>query len=117
MQLEAASCAKLWEVCRAEGLSVVADMHTRPAGPGQSSSDRTNPMVALRGHVALIVPRFATGNPRPRSLGLYVYEGSHRLAPHPLEARPHLVQSANLGDEVVTFLATSSKVSSRSIGR
>jgi proteasome lid subunit RPN8/RPN11 len=33
VQLEAASFAKLWEVCRAEGLSVVADVHTHPAGP------------------------------------------------------------------------------------
>jgi proteasome lid subunit RPN8/RPN11 len=80
VQLEAASFAKLWEVCRADGLSVVADVHTHPAGPGQSRSDRTNPMVALKGHIAVIVPRFATGNPRPRDLGLYVYEGNHRWA-------------------------------------
>lgn len=80
VQLDASSFAKLWEVCRAEGLIVVADVHTHPAGPGQSRSDRTNPMVALKGHIALIVPRFATGNPRPRDLGLYVYEGNHRWA-------------------------------------
>lgn len=82
VQLDAASFAKLWEVCLAEGLSVVADVHTHPAGPGQSRSDRTNPMVALKGHIALIVPRFATGNPCPRDLGLYVYEGNHRWTSH-----------------------------------
>jgi len=80
VQLEAASFAKLWEVCRAEGMSVVADVHTHPAGSGQSRSDRANPMVAVRGHIALIVPRFATGNPRPRDIGLYVYEGNHQWA-------------------------------------
>lgn len=80
VELEAASFAKLWEVCRAEGLAVVADVHTHPAGPGQSRSDRANPMVALKGHIALIVPRFATGNPCPRDLGLYVYGGNHQWA-------------------------------------
>lgn len=80
VELAATSFAKLWEICRAEGLSVVADVHTHPFGPGQSRSDRANPMVALKGHIALIVPRFATGNPRPRDLGLYVYEGNHQWA-------------------------------------
>jgi hypothetical protein len=50
-------------------------------------------MLALRGHVGLNVPRFATGNPRPLSLGLYVYERNHRSPPYPLEARPRQVQS------------------------
>lgn len=78
--LNAASFAKLWEVCRAESMTVVADVHTHPFGPGQSRSDRTNPMVALKGHIALIVPRFAKGNPRPQDVGLYVYEGNHQWA-------------------------------------
>ncbi|MCH2240934.1 MAG: Mov34/MPN/PAD-1 family protein [Aquabacterium sp.] len=78
--LKADSFAKLWEVCRATGMTVVADVHTHPFGPGQSHSDRTNPMVALKGHIALIVPKFAKGTPRPRDLGLYVYQGNHRWA-------------------------------------
>jgi len=80
VSLRADSFAKLWEVCRASGMTVVADVHTHPLGPGQSRSDRTNPMVALKGHIALIVPRFAKGNPRPRDLGLYVYQGNHQWA-------------------------------------
>src|SRR5690606_6251303 len=80
VSLRAESFAKLWEVCRAEAMTVVADVHTHPFGPGRSRSDRTNPMVALRGHIALIVPRFASGNPRPRDLGLYVYQGNHQWA-------------------------------------
>ncbi len=63
---------------KALGMTVVADVHTHPFGPGQSRADRTNPMVALKGHIALIVPRFAKGNPRPRDLGLYVYQGNHQ---------------------------------------
>jgi len=80
VSLKADSFAKLWEVCRTTGMTVVADVHTHPFGPGQSRSDRTNPMVALKGHIALIVPRFAKGNPRPRDLGLYVYQGNHQWA-------------------------------------
>ena len=80
VSLRADSFAKLWEVCRAAGMTVVADVHTHPFGPGQSRSDLTNPMVALKGHIALIVPRFAKGNPRPRDLGLYVYQGNHQWA-------------------------------------
>ncbi len=80
--LTAASFAKLWEVCRARGVTVVADVHTHRNGPGQSRSDRANPMVALKGHIALIVPRFARGTVRPRDLGLYVYEGNHQWASH-----------------------------------
>jgi proteasome lid subunit RPN8/RPN11 len=78
VSLKADSFAKLWEVCRATGMTVVADVHTHPFGPGQSRSDRANPMVAVKGHIALIVPQFARANPRPRDLGLYVYQGNHQ---------------------------------------
>lgn len=77
VSMSAASFSKLWDLCRAEGVSVVADVHTHRLGAGQSRSDRSNPMVAVRGHVALIVPRFAQGNIHLRELGMYVYEGSH----------------------------------------
>lgn len=75
--LTAASFAKLWAICRTDNVSVVADVHTHRFGPGQSRSDRANPMVALKGHIALIVPRFAQGRVRPQDVGLYVYEGNH----------------------------------------
>lgn len=80
VSLSAASFAKLWELCRAERLSVVADIHTHRFGAGQSRSDRTNPMVALAGHIALIVPRFAQGEVRVSDVNMYVYQGSHRWA-------------------------------------
>lgn len=76
--LSAASFSRLWGLCRTEGLSVVADVHTHRFGAGQSQSDRTNPMVALAGHIALIVPRFAQGDVRVSDLNMYVYQGSHR---------------------------------------
>lgn len=82
VSLKADTFAKLWEICRAQGMTVVADVHTHPFGPGQSASDRANPMVALKGHIALIVPRFAEGNPRLCDLGLSVYQGNHQWLSH-----------------------------------
>lgn len=91
------SFAKLWEVCRTEGMTVVADVHTHPFGPGQSRSDRANPMVALKGHIALIVPRFAKGSPRPQDLGLYVYEGNHQWASYSGSGVDRLLILSNAG--------------------
>ena len=82
VSLNAASFAKLWELCGKEGLSVVADIHTHRFGAGQSRSDRENPMIALRGHVALILPNFAQGGRGFQGVGMYVYQGSHRWSSH-----------------------------------
>lgn len=69
--------AKLWALCRAKNLTVVADAHTHP-GPGvQSASDKGNPMVATAGHIAIIVPDFARWPIRPDQLGVYEYRGQH----------------------------------------
>jgi proteasome lid subunit RPN8/RPN11 len=76
--LYAEAFAKLWTLCRARGLTVVADVHTHPGGAGQSSSDEANPMVARKGHVAIIVPDFAAAPVNLRRLGVYEYCGSHR---------------------------------------
>lgn len=76
--LSAESFSKLWSVCREHGLKVVADVHTHRFGPQQSRSDKTNPMVAISGHVALIVPRFAQGTILLEDIGIHVYQGSHR---------------------------------------
>ena len=70
--------AKLWTLCRERKLTVVADVHTHPGEAFQSESDRTNPMVARSGHVALIVPKFANVVPQPKDLGIYEYCGSHQ---------------------------------------
>ena len=78
VELTATSFTKLWNFCHREGLSVVADVHTHRFGAGQSRSDQCNPMVALSGHIALIVPRFAQGSVRLQDLGMYVYKGNHK---------------------------------------
>ena len=76
--LHGASFGRLWDICRASGLSVVADIHVHPEGAGQSLADRYNPMIARAGHLALIVPRFARPPVLPESLGFYEYLGGHR---------------------------------------
>lgn len=96
--LTAASFAKLWELCRADGLTVVGDVHTHRFGAGQSRSDRTNPMVALAGHIALIVPRFAQGKVRLQDLGMYVYEGNHQWATFSGSDVARLLRLSDAGD-------------------
>ncbi len=67
----------LWQLCRETGLTVVADVHTHGGCAQQSHLDRDNPMIAKQGHIALIVPQFATQIFQPSDLGVYEYEGEH----------------------------------------
>lgn len=70
--------AKLWALCRERQLSVVADVHTHPGAAFQSGSDRTNPMIATAGHIAIIVPDFAKGADLQARVGIFEYAGSHQ---------------------------------------
>jgi proteasome lid subunit RPN8/RPN11 len=76
--LHAAAFSKLWAICREWGLTVVGDIHTHPGSAGQSEADRTNPMVAVSGHVGIIVPNFGAAPVQCGALGIYEYRGSHR---------------------------------------
>jgi proteasome lid subunit RPN8/RPN11 len=67
----------LWQLCRESGLTVVADVHVHPEAARQSPSDRANPMIATKGHIALIVPNFAERIFRASELGVYEYKGAH----------------------------------------
>jgi hypothetical protein len=75
--LHADAFGRLWDICASTGLSVVADAHVHGGGAGQSRSDRENPMIALRGHIALILPRMARTPMRRWSIGIYEYLGDH----------------------------------------
>jgi len=70
--------SRAWEHCYKTGLQVVADVHTHPMGPGQSVSDKAQPIVSVPGHVALIVPYFAMRGPQPVDIGVHVFEGAGR---------------------------------------
>jgi hypothetical protein len=69
--------AKLWAECRRRKLTVVADVHTHGGAAYQSGSDKTNPMVARPGHIAIIVPDFAAWPIAAGRLGIYEYRGQH----------------------------------------
>jgi len=66
--------SKVWAECERQGIQVVADIHTHPKGPAQSRSDRAHPIVSIGGHIALIVPNFATGLVRPEDLGVHEFQ-------------------------------------------
>jgi proteasome lid subunit RPN8/RPN11 len=74
----ASGYSALWRLCEETGLAVVADVHTHPHGARQSEPDRKNPMIAQRGHVAVIVPDFAQRVTRGPELGIYEYQGAHQ---------------------------------------
>ena len=78
IEFDGAGYDPLWRLCGDAGLRVVADVHTHPGKPFQSEADRTSPMVAQAGHVALIVPDFAKNMAHPSQLGIYQYCGQHR---------------------------------------
>jgi proteasome lid subunit RPN8/RPN11 len=75
----------LWEICRNEGLEVVADVHVHAHGCGQSQSDRDHPMMPLAGHLAVILPNYAGKNVLPGHIGLYEYLGNRNWTDHSRE--------------------------------
>lgn len=70
--------AKLWDICRARGFGVVADVHVHPGGFAQSESDRNEPAMPRAGHLAIIIPHFAMREVNPGGIGLYEYLGNKR---------------------------------------
>lgn len=76
VHLQGQGFSKLWDICEAEGLRVLADVHTHPGKRvAQSSIDRANPMVATIGHLALIVPEYGTRPVVACEVGVHEYRG------------------------------------------
>lgn len=73
---------KLWALCRERGYGVVADLHVHPGSCQQSSSDRANPVMPRAGHLAMILPDFARGDPLPGSIGMYEFAGDGAWRDH-----------------------------------
>ena len=68
--------AKLWDICDAERLVVLGDVHTHPKRwVAQSPLDAANPMIARPGHIALIVPGYARRAAGARRVGVHRYDG------------------------------------------
>jgi len=73
---------RVWEICRARGCGVVADVHVHPRGYAQSESDQANPVMPRAGHIALILPNFARHSPKPGSIGIFEFLGNGLWANH-----------------------------------
>lgn len=82
VKLSGEGYGKLWELCRTRSTQVIADVHTHPGLARQSSIDCENPLIAVPGHVAIIVPNFAQHLPSHAELGIYEYLGNHRWKAH-----------------------------------
>jgi proteasome lid subunit RPN8/RPN11 len=82
VRLSSDSFTCLWDECTRRNLQVVGDVHTHPFGPAQSKSDRANPMVAITGHTAVIVPNFAQGSVSPQDVSINYYLGAKRWSSH-----------------------------------
>ena len=68
--------SKLWDLCEAEKKVVIGDIHTHPGGwVGQSDIDSANPMLAQEGHIALIIPEYASRSIDPQEVGVHRYDG------------------------------------------
>ena len=80
--LHGAGMSALWDLCRKESLTVLADVHTHPgADTRQSDIDRQYAMVPLVGHVAMIVPHFGhTSRWSMNGVGVHVFEGGGKWA-------------------------------------
>lgn len=78
VRLSTQTFSRLWAICTEREMQVVADVHTHPLGPIQSPSDRANPMVSVAGHIALIVPRFASGAVTPADVSVNIYLGARK---------------------------------------
>ena len=81
--LSGAAFPRLWELCDRERLRVVGDVHTHPAASvQQSTTDQENPMVAYRGHIAVIVPHYAQRGGAPSRAGVHEYRGDDGWRAH-----------------------------------
>lgn len=79
VSLPSAAFAELWDYCSTHNMRVVADVHTHPGDfVAQSDIDRSNPMIAKKGHIAIIVPHLARRPSTPRHCGVHEYLGDHR---------------------------------------
>lgn len=72
----------VWQQCRLRKKTVVADVHVHPGHYTQSGSDRHNPMIPEAGHLALIIPNFATQRRTPGHIGIYEYLGARQWHNH-----------------------------------
>jgi len=77
---QGAGYVPLWKYCDQNTMMVLADAHTHGGSwTKQSWLDKTNPMIEMSGHIALILPHFAQDKSSSlRGVGIYEYRGNHK---------------------------------------
>ena len=81
IHIRASGFSRLWDLCDAERLRVISDIHTHPCAlVAQSPTDRANPIIAREGHLALIVPHYGTRPVQAREVGVHEYRGDRGWA-------------------------------------
>lgn len=80
VMFHARGLSALWQLCSERGVQVLADVHTHPtADVRQSSIDQEHPMLPVKGHVALILPRYGRASKWSLAgVGMHVFEGGKR---------------------------------------
>lgn len=77
IRFRARGYSRLWAICEEEGLRVVADVHTHPGAiVAQSDTDRSYPMIARSGHIALVLPHFCTRPVTVKEVGVHEFRGA-----------------------------------------
>ena len=78
VRIDGRCLGELWAHCRRTGRKVVADVHVHPGAYQQSASDKANPIMAEVGHIAIILPHYATQATQPGRIGIHEYLGARR---------------------------------------
>ncbi len=80
IEFSASGFNKLWQYSLEKNFTVLADVHTHPYDwTNQSYYDKTNPMIATKGHIALIIPYFAKKVTTDLTgIGIFEYLGSFK---------------------------------------
>lgn len=70
--------SRLYDLCEQRKQRVVADIHAHPRLAYPSPIDKANPMMAVPGHIALIVPNYARLPVHLDEMTFNVYQGPGR---------------------------------------
>jgi proteasome lid subunit RPN8/RPN11 len=92
--LKSTGFSALWDYCRKYDLEILGDIHTHPGKIArQSETDRVNPMISEKGHIALILPEYARAWCWfMQNIAVYEYVGAYTWRDWTGNARTHRVQ-------------------------
>ena len=82
VEFDGGKLGQVWQICRDNHFTVVADVHVHPGGYGQSASDQHNPVIPEAGHIAFIIPDYAKLPATSKKIGIYEYLGARRWKDH-----------------------------------